>query len=139
MARHRPGRFTRSFIFNLNQCAGWNFDGDRTFSGGNVNMHWTWKNYYTSGFGVNFNAAPFRDRITRGGPASSAIASSRVAQRGTDSRKALSFNYNGYHETDRQGTTRHQHRSLRQLAADVGRVGMGSVSATTSITTMRSG
>ena len=42
-----PGRFTRSFFWNLNQYAGWNFDGDRLYSGGNVNMHWTWKNYWT--------------------------------------------------------------------------------------------
>ena len=63
-----PGRFTRSFIWNLNQYAGWNFAGDRLWSGGNINMHWTWKNYYTTSFGFNVNGAPFRDRITRGGP-----------------------------------------------------------------------
>ena len=34
--------------------------------GGNVNMHWTWKNYYSSGFGVNFNArAVARSRHAR--------------------------------------------------------------------------
>ena len=64
-----PGRFTRSFIWNLNQYAGWNFAGDRLWNGANVNMHWTWKNYATSGFGVNYNGAPMRDRVTRGGPA----------------------------------------------------------------------
>ena len=63
-----PGRFTRSFIWNLNQYAGWNFDGDRLFSGGNVNMHWTWKNYYTPASASTSTRAPFRDRITRGGP-----------------------------------------------------------------------
>ena len=57
-----PGRFTRAFIWNLNQYASWNFGGDRTYSGTNVNMHWTWNNYWSNGFGVNYNAAPFRDR-----------------------------------------------------------------------------
>jgi hypothetical protein len=103
-----PGRFTRSFVFNLNQWAGWNFNRERTFSGGNVNMHWTWKNYYSSGFGVNYNARPLRDRVTRGGPA---VLGNRTRSvwfySNTDGRKALSFNYSGYHETDDNGTTRH--------------------------------
>ncbi len=103
-----PGRFTRSFFFNLNQWAGWNFDDERTFSGSNVNMHWTWKNYYTSGMGINYNAAPLRDRVTRGGPAVLGNASRSVwFYAGTDGRKALSLNYNGYHEADGHGTTRH--------------------------------
>jgi hypothetical protein len=95
-------------VFNLNQWAGWNFNRERTFSGANVNMHWTWKNYYTTGFGVNFNARPLRDRVTRGGPA---VLGNRTRSvwfySGTDGRKVLSFNYNGYHETDDTGTTRH--------------------------------
>ena len=103
-----PGRFARSYIFNLNQYMGWNFDGDRVYSGGNINMHWTWKNYYSSGFGFNVDAAPLRDRVTRGGPA--VLGNSGVFlwyYSGTDGRKALSFNYNGNHHTDRHGTTRH--------------------------------
>lgn len=102
-----PGRFTRAFIWNLNQYAGWNFAGDRLWSGANVNMHWTWKNYYTTSFGVNVNGAPLRDRITRGGPAvlgNSTLSSWHNV--GTDGRKALSFFYSGYVESDRQGTTR---------------------------------
>ncbi len=103
-----PGRFTRSYIWNLNQWAGWNFGGERQFSGANVNMHWTWKNYYTSGFGVNLNAAPLRDRVTRGGPA--VLGNSNISvwyYSGTDSRKVISLNYSGYHEKDRHGTVRH--------------------------------
>lgn len=103
-----PGRFTRSFIWNLNQWMGWNFAGERTFSGGNVNMHWTWKNYYTSGFGINLNAAQLRDRITRGGPAVLGNPSRSLwFYSGTDGRKALSFNYFGFHDADSYGTTRH--------------------------------
>ncbi len=102
-----PGRFTRSFIWNLNQYAGWNFDGDRLWSGGNINMHWNWKNYYFTSFGFNVNGAPVRDRITRGGPA--VLGNPNIGtwhNVGTDSRKSLSAFYSGYFESDRQGTTR---------------------------------
>ena len=102
-----PGRFTRSFIWNLNQYAGWNFAGDRLWSGGNINMHWTWKNYYTTSFGFNINGAPFRDRITRGGPG--VLGNSSLASWhnfGTDSRKTVWATYSGYFENDRKGTTR---------------------------------
>ncbi len=103
-----PGRFTRTFVWNLNQYAGWNFDGDRLWSGGNINMHWTWKNYATSGFGVNYNGAPFRDRMTRGGPG--VLGNNSVAAWyyvGSDSRRSLSVNYSGYSQGDGEGTTRH--------------------------------
>ena len=32
-----PGRFVRNWNINFNQWAGWNFGGDRIFSGGNIN------------------------------------------------------------------------------------------------------
>jgi hypothetical protein len=102
-----PGRFTRSFIWNLNQYAGWNFAGDQLWSGGNINMHWTWKNFYSTSFGFNLNGAPFRDRITRGGPGVLGNASVGSWQNfGTDNRKSLSAFWNSYFESDRQGTTR---------------------------------
>lgn len=102
-----PGRFTRSFIWNLNQYAGWNFAGDRLWNGANVNMHWTWKNYYSSGFGLNVNGAPLRDRVTRGGPA--VLGNSSLGlwyYANTDSRRDVSLHYSGYYENDREGTTR---------------------------------
>ncbi|MEO8077908.1 MAG: DUF5916 domain-containing protein, partial [Acidobacteriota bacterium] len=34
-----PSKYLRSFRYNLNQWAGWNFDGDRLSSGVNVNAH----------------------------------------------------------------------------------------------------
>ncbi|MEW6320877.1 MAG: DUF5916 domain-containing protein [Acidobacteriota bacterium] len=99
-----PGRFMRQWTVNINQWAGWNFDGDRLFSGGNVNMHFTWANYYSNGFGINVNAAPLRDRVTRGGPAVLGAANLGLwYYANTDNRKALSFSYNGYHGRDREG------------------------------------
>jgi hypothetical protein len=102
-----PGRYSRSFIWNLNQYAGWNFAGDRLWSGANVNMHWMWRNYYSTSFGFNVNGAPMRDRITRGGPA--VLGNGSLASWhnfGTDNRRSLSAFYFGYYENDGQGTTR---------------------------------
>ena len=103
-----PGRFTRSWMVNFNQWAGWNFDGDRTFSGGNINMHWTWRNNWRTGFGLNGNMAPFRDRTTRGGPG---VRGNRNVGLwyyvDLDNRRAIVPGYNGYHEIDGQGTSRH--------------------------------
>jgi hypothetical protein len=103
-----PGRFTRSFIWNLNQYASWNFAGERLFSGANVNMHWTWANYAGSGFGINVNGQPLRDRITRGGPAVLGNPSRSIwFYSNTDGRRPLQVGYNGNHDTDGNGTTRH--------------------------------
>jgi hypothetical protein len=102
-----PGRFTRSFYLNFNQYAGWNFAGDRLWNGGNVNMHWTWRNYYTTSFGFNINGAPFRDRVTRGGPG--VLGNSNLSSWqnfGTDNRKNLLASWNSYYENDRLGTVR---------------------------------
>ena len=67
--RHdQPGKFIRSFRFNLNQWGGHNFDGDRLYLGGNVNAHWTFKNNWSTGFGINRERDSFDDRATRGGP-----------------------------------------------------------------------
>jgi hypothetical protein len=63
-----PSRYLRSFRYNLNQWAGWNYDGDRLNSGGNVNAHATFINNWSTGAGVTVNAQPFDDRGTRGGP-----------------------------------------------------------------------
>ena len=64
----RPSKYLRSFRFNLNQWAGWNFDGDLLNSGVNVNAHATFTNQWSTGMGLNRFAQPFDDRATRGGP-----------------------------------------------------------------------
>ncbi|MGE3277517.1 MAG: DUF5916 domain-containing protein [Vicinamibacterales bacterium] len=103
-----PGRFVRSLNVNVNQWAGWNFAGDRLYSGGNVNMHWTFTNNYNTGFGLNINGAPIRDRVTRGGPAVLGNGSySLWYYANADERRRIVPRYNGYHETDGKGTSRH--------------------------------
>ena len=105
----KPGKYVRTRNFNINQYAGWNFGGDRTYSGGNINSHWTFTNYYSIGGGYNVDAAPFRDRVTRGGPGVLGNPSRLNVwyYANTDNRKALSFYYNGNHWADDKNSERH--------------------------------
>ncbi len=104
----RPGRYVRTRNFNINQYQGWNFGGDRTYSGGNVNSHWTFTNYYSIGAGFNLDAAPFRDRVTRGGPGVLGNPGKNLwYYLNTDNRKALQVFYNGGHWADTRNSERH--------------------------------
>ena len=88
----RPSKYLRSFRFNLNQWAGWNFAGDRLYSGYNVNAHATFMNQWSVGSGANLNLQPFDDRATRGGPGAYGNASRSLwAYLNTDSRKPVGF------------------------------------------------
>ena len=49
----KPSKYLRSFRFNLNQWAGWNFDGDLLNSGVNVNAHAVFTNQWSTGMGLN--------------------------------------------------------------------------------------
>jgi hypothetical protein len=91
-----PSRYVRTWNFNLNQYAGWNFGGDRLYSGANINSHWTFTNNYSIGGGFNVDGTPFRDRVTRGGPG--VLGTRGVGgwyYANTDNRKPVSFSYNG--------------------------------------------
>jgi hypothetical protein len=66
---NRPNRWFRTRNLNLNQWAGWNFDGDRLYAGFNVNSHYTLLNNWSFGGGFNINLEQLDDRLTRGGPA----------------------------------------------------------------------
>ncbi|HJU43812.1 MAG TPA: DUF5916 domain-containing protein [Vicinamibacterales bacterium] len=105
----RPGKYVRTRNLNLNQYQGWNFGGDRTYSGANINSHWTFTNYYNIGGGYNFDAAPFRDRVTRGGPGvlGNPTKSAFWYYANTDNRKPLQFYYNGGHWMDTKNSSRH--------------------------------
>jgi len=103
-----PGKYVRTRNFNLSQWAAWNFGGDRLYSGGNVNSHWTFTNYFNIGGGFNVDAAPFRDRSTRGGPGVLGNpGKSFWYYANTDNRKNLSFYYNGDHGGDQFNSVRH--------------------------------
>ena len=105
----RPSKHLRSFRFNLNQWAGWNFDGDRIYSGYNVNAHWTFTNQWSTGTGFNLSPQPFDDRATRGGPG--AYRNSGRSGWGyvsSDDRKPVSFNTFGFAGRDRAGSSNWQ-------------------------------
>ena len=100
----RPAKLTRSFRWNLNQWAGWNYDGDNLFSGGNFNAHAVFLNHWSAGFGVNVDAIGFDDRATRGGPGAYRSASKSIwTYANTDSRKRLSFYVNTWNSSLTEG------------------------------------
>ncbi len=101
----KPGKYVRRKNINFNQWAGWNFDGDMRYSGGNINSHWTFTNNWTIGSGVNVNARGFNDRLTRGGPGGYVNAS--VNQWGyidTDNRRRVMANFFGSWFNDLNGS-----------------------------------
>jgi len=65
----KPNKWFRSRNFNINQWATWNYDGDRLFSGQNVNGNVTFISNWSTGGGFNWQQMGFDDRLTRGGPA----------------------------------------------------------------------
>ena len=76
LRNERPSKYLRSFRFNLNQWAGWNFDGDRLFSGGNVNAHAMFTNHWATGIGVQPQS---RSRSTTGRRAAGRACSGNAA------------------------------------------------------------
>ena len=102
----RPSKYLRSFRFNLNQWAGWNFDGDLLNSGVNVNAHATFTNQWSTGMGLNRFAQPFDDRATRGGPGAFRSAQrSMWAYFNSDGRKPVNVNVFGFIGREREGST----------------------------------
>jgi len=101
----RPSKYLRSFRFNLNQWAGWNFDGDRLNLGYNVNAHAVFSNNWATGSGANLNPQPFDDRATRGGPGAYGNAEKSLwAYLDTDSRKPLQGGVNFFVARDTLGS-----------------------------------
>ena len=101
-----PSKYLRSFRYNLNQWAGWNFDGDMLFSGGNVNAHAVFANNWSTGMGINVNARGFDDRGTRGGPG--VYGNSQQSfwnYLSSDERHAVSAGINTFKSSDHRGTS----------------------------------
>ncbi len=64
----KPFSIFREANISVNQWAGWNFGGINTYTGGNVNAHGTFKNYWSGGFGINRNGQALSASALRGGP-----------------------------------------------------------------------
>ena len=103
--RHdRPTKLTRSLRWNLNQWAGWNFDGDNLYSGGNFNADAVFVNHWSAGFGINADGQGFDDRATRGGPGAYRSAGRSLwTYANSDSRKRLLFYVNTFNATRNEG------------------------------------
>ena len=102
----KGSKYLRSFRYNLNQWAGWNSDGDRLFSGGNVNAHAVFTNNWSTGFGINLNLRGFDDRATRGGPGVYDNGQRSLwTYLNSDERKPVSVSLSTFNSTDGHQTT----------------------------------
>jgi hypothetical protein len=101
-----PNRWFRSRTINFNEYAGWNSDGDRLYSGGNINAHAVFANNWSTGGGYNINGLNFDDRATRGGPGVLMEGGRGVwYYLNSDNRRAVSLAYFGSWFVDDRGST----------------------------------
>lgn len=66
---YEPFAIFRNLNLNFNQWTEWNFAGDLTGPGGNINIHTQLKNYWNFHFGTNINGEGLSTTELRGGPA----------------------------------------------------------------------
>ncbi|MEW5846368.1 MAG: DUF5916 domain-containing protein [Bacteroidota bacterium] len=64
-----PTKLYRWFNVNINQWTGWNFGGESTYKGGNINLNLQLPNYWFIGGGINYNGENLSASELRGGPA----------------------------------------------------------------------
>lgn len=101
----RPGKYVRNTRINFNEYGSWNFDGDRMFRGANFNAHWTFQNFWSTGFGLNLNMRGFDDRLTRGGPGGYSNAPiGNWAYLNTNDRKVISLSMFSFWNNDFEGS-----------------------------------
>jgi hypothetical protein len=91
-----PKGFYRSYNINMNQYNAWNFAGQQVMGGANVNGFISYRNFWSTNAGVEYNFSMLSTTMLRGGPAF------RQPDRfymwfgtSSDSRKKLVFNFNG--------------------------------------------
>jgi hypothetical protein len=100
-----PGKYKRNVRINFNQWSKFNFDGDRLELGYNFNAHWVFQNQSSTGFGINYNARSFDDRLTRGGPGGFTPGTVNAWQYfNTNDQKLVSLNWNSNFGNDREGS-----------------------------------
>lgn len=87
----------RNWGLNLNGWTVRDWDGNRTGRGGNVNFNGQFKNFWYAYGGVNRDLSTLSDAVLRGGPLYRRPASTNFwTGFGTDSRKAVQFNFNSW-------------------------------------------
>jgi hypothetical protein len=65
---YEPVSIFRQFNLNFNQWSQWNFGGDFLSTGGNINFHTTFTNFWSFHFGTNLNGRFLSASTLRGGP-----------------------------------------------------------------------
>jgi Domain of unknown function (DUF5916)/Carbohydrate family 9 binding domain-like len=65
---YEPVGIFRNYSINLSQRAGWNFGGDTTSNGVSLSSYGQFKNYWSAGLGLSFNAESLSQGALRGGP-----------------------------------------------------------------------
>ena len=75
---YEPFSIFRNMNLNFNQWTEWNFGGELTGPGGNVNGHTQLKNYWNLNLGANWNGEGLSTTELRGGPALKTSGSKNV-------------------------------------------------------------
>lgn len=92
----KPTLWFRYVNFNLNQWATWNFGGQSTDKGGNINFNLQFTNYWTFNAGINGNSESLSAQALRGGPMLKIPGNWNAWYNvGTDGRKKLIFYMGG--------------------------------------------
>ena len=110
---NKPFSIFRRIGINYNHWQSWNFDGQHTFAGWNVNGNTTFKNNSNLGTGFNFIPFELSSKALRGGPML------RDVQRlnnwfyfSTDDRKKVRLYVNAWHQWALNSPTRNKNYSV---------------------------
>ncbi len=94
----QPGKVFRRFFVNLNEWSNYNYGWDRTNLGANINMNWTFLNYWGGFAGINHNRGGLATGALRGGPAFIRPPSTNGwAGFNSDGRKKVQFELGGWY------------------------------------------
>ncbi|MCB2194621.1 MAG: carbohydrate binding family 9 domain-containing protein [Bacteroidetes bacterium] len=85
-----PFSIFRNMQVNLNQWTGWDFGGNSSFYGGNMNMNMQFKNYWSFSAGTGLEGESTQNDLLRGGPSMKYPGSFNYwLNIGTDGRKKI--------------------------------------------------
>ena len=91
-----PKSFYRSYNIGLNQYSLWDFAGKNLMKGWNINGFIRYRNYWTTGMGINYNHDIVSTDLLRGGPAfRMPDRTNSWFRAGTDNRKDFVASING--------------------------------------------
>lgn len=111
-----PKWILRRFNININQWSGWNFGGDNTYNGGNVNFWTQFTNFWSANFGLNFQGRSLSTMALRGGPLMEIPGGINLwFGLGSDERKRIRMSLNGSLFQGADASRSSQYTSLRLI------------------------